>query len=113
MLTQIAFCGLDCMECPAFHAEERLTLDERQKIADQWKVEFGSESTAEEIDCSGCTATEGRMVPFCAVCEIRQCRLARSVSTCASCAEFGCERLAAFWVNAPAARANLEALRPA
>ena len=107
----IAFCGLDCSKCPAFHAEDRLSIDERRKVAEQWSAEFGTDFTAEQINCAGCTSSDGPLVPYCAVCEVRQCGLSKSLATCAPCADFGCDKLAAMWANTPEARATLEALR--
>ncbi len=70
---ELAYCGLDCAACPAFHAAERLTSDERQAVADKWNVDFGGSHTAGDIDCVGCTH-EGRHTPYCEDgCEIRKC----------------------------------------
>lgn len=108
----IAYCGLDCAACPAFHAAERLTVEERQAVADKWNVEFGGSHTVADIDCIGCTH-EGKHAPYCAgMCDIRNCAVERAVSTCAACPEYGCEKLTAFLANVPEARTNLESLRP-
>jgi hypothetical protein len=112
VVMEIAYCGLDCAACPAYHAAERLTMDERQAVAEKWTVEFGGSFKAEEIDCVGCTA-EGTHIPHCeSQCEIRQCAIAKGVSpSCAECADYGCAKLAAFLANVPDAKANLEARR--
>jgi hypothetical protein len=112
VVIDIAFCGLDCGACPAFHAVERLTVEERRAVADKWNVEFGGTHTAADIDCVGCTH-EGRHAPYCSVCDIRRCAIERAVTTCAECTDYGCDKLAAFLANAPHARENLAALRPA
>jgi len=109
----IAYCGLDCSACPAYHAAERLTMAERQVVADKWTIEFGGEFKAEEIDCVGCTH-EGRHIPHCeSQCEIRKCGIEKAVATCAECIDYGCDKLAGFLANVPEATANLEARRPA
>ena len=109
----IAYCGLDCAVCPAFLAAERKTLAERQKTAEEWSKEYGHQLKAEEIDCVGCTAREGKHVGYCSMCGIRLCALEKgsSVSTCASCPDYGCEKLVNFLKNVPQAKATLEALR--
>jgi len=107
----IAFCGLDCAECPAFHASTRLTMEERQSVADRWAKEFGAKITATEVDCVGCTAREGVHVGQCAVCEMRVCGLAKGLATCADCAEFACAKLEGFFAAVPHAKGNLMALR--
>lgn len=111
MAIDIACCGLDCAACPAYHGAERLTMAERQVVADKWSIEFGGEFRAEEIDCVGC-ASEGRHIPHCeSQCEIRMCGIAKAVATCAECGDYGCAKLAGFLMGVPDARANLEARR--
>lgn len=74
---------------------------------------MGGNHTVADIDCVGC-AHEGRHAPYCeSACEIRKCAAGRAVTTCAECAAYGCENLAAFLAVVPDAKANLEARRPA
>ncbi len=109
---EIAYGGLDCGACPAFHRAERLTLEERGAVAVKWHAAFGGTNTAADIDCVGCTH-DGRHPPFCENgCEIRACGAAKAVATCAECKDYGCDKLAGFLANVPDARANLEARRP-
>lgn len=111
MTMDLAYCGLDCAACPAYHAVERLTIDERQAVATRWNAEFGGIHTVADIDCVGCTH-EGRHAPFCeSGCEIRTCGANKAVATCAECPQFDCEALTAFLANVPEARGNLEARR--
>jgi hypothetical protein len=109
--TELAYCGLDCAACPAFHAVERLTVEERQAVADKWNVEFGGGHTVADIDCPGCTVADGHHAPYCSDCGIRKCALVRAVATCAECPDYGCDQLAGFLANVPEAKANLEARR--
>jgi hypothetical protein len=109
----IAYCGLDCAKCPAFLASERLSMEERKKVAEQWSKEFNFQFTANDIDCVGCTQKQGKQVGHCAVCEIRLCGLKRELQTCAGCPDYACAKLEGFIKNIPDARANLEALRGA
>lgn len=109
----LAYCGLDCAACPAFHAAERLSMEERQAIADKWAVEFGDTGGAAEIDCVGCTVA-GHRCSYCeTMCEIRACGSAKRIATCAECPDYGCAALSGFLANVPEAKANLEARRPA
>ena len=107
----IAFCGLDCAACPAFFASTRLSLEERQKVADQWSKEFNASIRAVDVDCVGCTASEGVHVGHCGVCEMRKCGLEKGLSTCAICPDFACAKLEGFFKAVPAAKANLMELR--
>lgn len=92
----LAFCGLDCGGCPAFHADLRLTEAERQAVAEKWNVGFGGSHTAADSDCVGCTH-EGRHAPYCeSGREIRKCAAGKAVATCAECPTYEGEDLADF-----------------
>jgi Protein of unknown function (DUF3795) len=105
---QLAYCGLDCGACPALNAAERLTMGERQAVAEQWNASFGAAFTAADIDC---TVVEGPHPSYCGQCSIRACASQRALPSCAECADYGCDKLAAFFAQAPEAKANLEARR--
>jgi hypothetical protein len=108
---KIGFCGLDCAECPAYHAAERFTIEERQKTADLWSKQFNTTMRAGDVDCTGCTETGGQHVGYCAVCQIRLCGLEKKIAHCAACPDYGCEKLSGFHQMAPQAKTNLEVLR--
>lgn len=103
----LAPCGLDCSECPAYHAAERLTAEARASHAAQWSTEEFP-LTAADFDCDGCGAPETQVISFCAACDIRQCARARAVRTCADCGDYACAKLGKI---APEQKARLEALR--
>jgi hypothetical protein len=111
MVLDIAYCGLDCGACPAYHAVERLTVDERQAVANEWNATYGGSHTVADIDCAGCQH-DGRHAPHCeSMCEIRICAREQAVETCAECAAYACGRLTDFFGMAPEAKPNLEARR--
>jgi hypothetical protein len=110
---KIAYCGLTCSECEAFLATQNDDQELRKKIAAQWTVEYKSEIKPEDINCVGCTSTEGAHIAYCGLCEIRACGLKRNVRNCAFCPEYACEKLAGFFAMAPAAKTALEAIRKA
>lgn len=107
----IAYCGLDCAACPAFHGAERLSVADREAVARKWTTEFNSPFTANDIDCVGCSVTQGAHVAYCAMCKIRACAQGRALSNCAACPEFACDQLEGFLTNVPQARETLVALR--
>jgi hypothetical protein len=109
--TRIAVCGLDCAACPAFHASEKLSIAERQKIADQWSKEYNGSFKATDIDCVGCTTKDGVHIGYCSACQIRLCGQEKGYASCAQCPQFSCEKLEGFFKNAPQARDNLAKLR--
>ena len=106
------YCGLVCSECPAYIAHRTDDDELRAKTA----VEWGSEDfpvSPEDVNCVGCTTTDGVRWTWCQQCGVRICGAERNVATCASCPDYGCERLEAFLNEAgEEARQRLEALRP-
>jgi predicted nucleic acid binding AN1-type Zn finger protein len=111
MNTLIAACGLDCVKCDSYvatQANDRVALE---KLAEKWRVDYKSPGiTAANVLCDGCMAG-GRAIGYCKECKIRACVQERGFENCAACPDYACENLAAFWTNAPQAKANLDALR--
>jgi hypothetical protein len=110
----IAYCGLDCGQCPAYVATQADDHEALERTAAMWREQFNSPYiTADNIVCDGCMQ-DARLSGYCSMCEIRACALERGVETCASCAEYdGCSKLAAFHAHAPEAKAMLDELRAA
>jgi hypothetical protein len=110
----IAFCGLDCAQCPAYVATQSGDREALERTAAMWREQLNApEITADSIVCDGCTG-EGRLSGYCSICEIRACAIGRNLATCAPCAEYeGCAKLAAFHQHSPEARAVLDGLRAA
>lgn len=104
----IAYCGLDCAECPARIALINDDDELRAKTAAKWTSMFGFQFTREMINCTGCKE-EGAKIGHCAECAIRACGLARGVADCGACADYrGCGKIGAFIAQAPENKANLE-----
>ena len=106
----IAYCGLICTECPSFIATKNNDMEALQKLADEWTAQFGQPITAEGCLCTGCLG-DGQRIEYCSKCGVRLCAVERGVENCAHCYEFGCEKLTAFWENAPKAKTTLEEIR--
>jgi len=107
----IAFCGMNCAECPVYIATQKGDEKERKKVAEKWAKEFNSEIKPEDINCDGCLSESGRVFGYCKVCEIRNCGLKRGVENCAFCDDYPCEKLNKLFNTVPAARLTLEKLR--
>jgi hypothetical protein len=108
----IAVCGLDCAACNAYIAA--MTNDDalRAKTAAEWSKAYNFACTPEMVNCHGCHATDGVQIGHCAECGIRLCALKAGKENCAACSEYAsCAQLAAFFKDAPQAKANLDALR--
>ena len=110
----IAYCGLNCSECPAYVATQSGDPAALERVAAQWREAFNMpDLTAESVICDGCLPSEvgGRLSGYCATCAIRACAVERGVVNCAHCVGFACDKLTAFWVHAPEAQATLEQIR--
>lgn len=108
-----AYCGLDCSACPAYIA--RRTDDQELRV--QTALEWGSDEfpvSPEDIGCDGCRTPDGARWAWCQECAVRACASARGVLSCATCIDFGCDKLQAFFDTAGTeARERLVAVRGA
>ncbi|MFX0177640.1 MAG: DUF3795 domain-containing protein [Candidatus Hodarchaeota archaeon] len=102
----IVYCGINCLECPAYIATQRDNREEIEKIAKSWSNEEIS-FVPEEIYCDGCNAN-GRIFSWCEKCDIRRCCRAKEFENCAYCEEFICDKLNNTFEKTPSARINLE-----
>ena len=80
----IAVCGFDCSECPAYKAAHSHDEELKKQVAEKWSKTIGKKVTFEDILCDGCRAG-GRLVAYCAVCNIRTCAVNKGYPTCAHC----------------------------
>ena len=88
----IAYCGIDCAECPAYQATQKDDNEARAKVAEEWGEKFGIPLKPKNINCDGCTAGK-RLIGYCAVCEIRECSTKKELKNCAYCGEYSCDKL--------------------
>ncbi len=107
----IAYCGLNCTECPAYVATQAKDQKALDKIVEQWRTEYHAPNiTVESVMCDGCL-TGSRKCAHCFECEVRACGIERGVVNCAACPDYACAKLEAFFKMAPHARKNLEDIR--
>lgn len=93
-MEMLAFCGINCAECPAFVASINNDNELREKTAKEWSEMFKADIKAEDIICSGCHGDGEELFSHCHVCEIRKCGIERKLnSTCAECKEYTCKKL--------------------
>lgn len=109
MKNRIAYCGLDCEKCDAYLATIHNDQALREKTAREWAALNNAPILPEHINCEGCRV-DGVKTVFCdSLCEIRQCALKKSVTTCGGCAELeGCQTVAEILSENPTARENLK-----
>ncbi|MFW9938253.1 MAG: DUF3795 domain-containing protein [Candidatus Thorarchaeota archaeon] len=107
----IVYCGINCMECPAYIATQRNNRKEIEKVAKDWSNETMSFSP-DEIYCDGCNAN-GRIFSWCEKCDIRNCCRAKGFMNCAYCDEYICDKLKIMFEKTQSAKDNLEKIRKA
>ncbi|MBU0927153.1 MAG: DUF3795 domain-containing protein [Spirochaetes bacterium] len=104
----IAYCGLDCAECPGRIATVNNDEALRAKTAAAWKAAFGFPLGPEGVNCLGCKA-DGVKIGHCGECGMRLCAVARGAEDCGACPEYAdCAKIGEFLAQVPDARANLE-----
>ena len=111
MKSMIAYCGINCGECPAYIATQKNDDNERKKVAEMWAKQYNPNIKAEDINCDGCTSNGARQFSWCNECPIRKCGTEKAVGNCAYCPDYSCEKLAEFFKMAPNAKITLEKLR--
>lgn len=108
MKNKIAYCGLDCEKCDAYIATINDDQALREKTAKLWSELNNAPILPEHINCLGCRE-DGVKTVFCDnFCEIRQCALRMSVSSCGDCADMQkCHTIKQIISNNPDALKNL------
>jgi len=116
-MAQIAYCGLDCAECPTYIATKTNDPVLQEKTAREWSAQFAAftgrnDLRAEEMVCDGCRAADERVFLGCRVCPMRTCAREQKFMTCAECGRFEtCDPLNGFFTQAADAKARLVELR--
>jgi hypothetical protein len=88
----IAYCGLDCSGCDVFRATAFDDDGLRQAYADKVFKQFKVEIEPGKVNCYGCR-DERPKSGYCAMCQVRQCAIDRGLENCATCEDYGCEKL--------------------
>ncbi len=107
----IAYCGIECSQCPAFIAKKENNDELRKKTAEQWSKEFKHTVMPENINCDGCLSTTGQLIQYCNICEIRKCGFDKKVQNCSFCDDYVCEKLEKWFESVPDAKKRLDEIR--
>lgn len=111
MLKMMAYCGMDCGECPAYISTQTSNEAMKTQVAEFMNQKLGSTYTAKDINCDGCIVNQ-KLVPHCMACEVRLSAQQRRVANCAVCKDYGCAKLTKLHAMIPpTAKQNLEAIR--
>jgi len=106
----LAYCGISCVNCPAYVASMDGDALQRDDLAREWSTEAYPLS-AEDVYCEGCTARDDLVMVFCLDCAVRRCARAKDYRTCAECEEYPCSCLEPVFARVPETCEKLEALR--
>lgn len=90
----IAFCGIDCGECPAYKATQTDNSKKLAEVAKEWssdELKLGPK----DVLCDGCHSE--RVFRWAHSCTTRQCGLEKGVENCAQCDEYLCDKLEKQW----------------
>ncbi|MFX1387071.1 MAG: DUF3795 domain-containing protein [Promethearchaeota archaeon] len=105
----IAYCGINCSECPAYIATQKDDFDEIKKVAKEWSSESMT-FKPEDIYCDGCTS-EGKHFGWCSECPIRICCRDKGFENCAHCDDYFCDNLKMTFDKTPSAKERLDEIR--
>jgi hypothetical protein len=105
----VACCGLVCSDCPAYIATQAGDAAALERVAAQWRDEYGSpDATADSVICDGCMVESEQHCYHWHECDIRVCGAERGVANCAHCSDHACDRLESFFDSVPDARTVLD-----
>ena len=111
MAGMIAYCGLNCTDCPGYIATQAEDWDALEKLTERARNEYNRPNAIlAESMCDGCTSASIRKCVYCAECVIRACAVEKGVVNCGACPDYGCEKISGFLNMVPAARATLDAI---
>ena len=107
----IAYCGLNCSDCPAYIATQNNNTNKLKEIAKKWSNEE-MQFNANDILCDGCFSDD-RIFQWCKECDIKICAREKGLESCAYCEDYPCELLNnAFGKNIdPSAKQRLDEIR--
>jgi hypothetical protein len=105
----IAYCGIDCSECPAYSATISGDEEEIRKVAKEWSTD-SLIFKPEEIHCMGCNQDEVVFSLF-RECPIRSCCRDKGYENCAYCDDYGCDNLKMTFEKTPSAKERLDEIR--
>lgn len=108
----VAYCGLNCSLCPACMATIADSIEQKEKVAEEWTKNFGQPFKAKDINCMGCKS-DGPYFSHCSNCEIRSCATAKAIPNCGNCTDYPCGKLDHIFKSMPVAQDCLDAVNEA
>ena len=109
MEENLAYCGINCSECPAYIATQKGDMKDLEKVAKEWSSESLT-FAPEELCCDGCINDE-RIFQWCSKCPIRSCCREKGFQNCAYCDDYFCDNLKMTFEKTPSAKERLDNIR--
>jgi hypothetical protein len=109
-VTQISYCGIDCMQCPALRAtvnNDDVLREKAAKMFSTGKILLKKE----DINCYGCHS-DYRCTKLCMPCKIRACADMKDLGTCAECDNYPCDKINEFSPVGTDRRSRLDSIIP-
>ena len=107
-MNPIAFCGLDCLGCPAHIAHRNDDQALREKTAVEWSKAYQAGISPADVNCTGCRSA-GIQFSWCSSgCPVRKCAQERKMGSCGSCTDYPCANLGFILDNCPDAKERLD-----
>ncbi len=105
----IAYCGINCSECPAYLATQSGDPKEIEKVAKLFSS--GSMSfKPKDVYCNGCNQDD-KNFSGCRECPIRLCCREKGYDNCAYCDDYVCDNLTMTFDKTPSAKNTLDEIR--
>lgn len=104
----IAYCGLDCAQCPAYLATQKNDDRMRKATAKEWSMMYQATILPEQINCDGCTSGSDRLFQHCNQCQVRSCAIDLGYQNCGQCKDLPCDKLSPILKAVPEAEAALK-----
>ena len=90
---RLAYCGLDCHQCPTYLATQAEDDEMRVKTATFLNKTYGLQVRAKDINCDGCRSESGRLLDYCRACKMKSCAEEKQIKGCFECVDAPCEVL--------------------
>ena len=88
---ELAYCGLNCNECPVYLASISKNTEKQIILAKEYSTDT-CKFSKDDMFCLGCHS-DTLSDKMCGGCEIRKCGVERAFKNCAECTEFPCSLL--------------------
>ncbi len=106
-MAPLAYCGLNCEECPVFQATQN-----RDEVHKRWlAAEYSCEElcfTTKDMTCYGCHSEQRLESRMCQGCVVRTCASSHGVENCGHCPDYPCLLIERFVSTETDARTQLE-----